>query len=507
MKLTICRLDASLFLNEKNIKWIVQALTSFKKDVTETDLATARLGQSAAFAYYARAQYDKCDDANNFSFDKSFIFPDKRSSVKGVGNRNTLSSWCRIMGFLYDDEDNFDIGEFAKELIATGKLSIPEICFAILAKQWVVVENLCERNLLSVIHELVEADDSTFLQDLGDYTSTKKQLQDSLQNQFFKAVTGRECTSADDIQFARFDALRSTLVESGLFSFTEDRKLSVTAEGRMILEDFYNHEGRLTKFNPRKVEKKEIYLHQYMCAIENGVFDIISDDNASIYDSLYPNIVKISRNLVASEVKPVAEIKLPYQVIRYGAPGSGKSFNTDKVIKESLNSVFSGKFDKNYIRTTFHPDTDYSSFVGSYKPSSSLKNVYGLDADGNTKSLMDLATDNQLREVQVEYKFVKQAFIKSYIQAWKSFKESYKNDEKLIPQFLVIEEINRGNCAQIFGDIFQLLDRKLGFSEYPIIADEDIRKCLIAEETEDDPSFGEYGLQLSLRQRAAINRI
>jgi hypothetical protein len=45
----------------------------------------------------------------------------------------------------------------------------------------------------------------------------------------------------------------------------------------------------------------------------------------------------------------------------------------------------------------------------------------------------------------------------------------------------VIEEINRGNCAQIFGDLFQLLDRKNGFSEYPIEADEDLAKCIKEE--------------------------
>ena len=45
--------------------------------------------------------------------------------------------------------------------------------------------------------------------------------------------------------------------------------------------------------------------------------------------------------------------------------------------------------------------------------------------------------------------------------------------------YLVIEEINRGNCAQIFGDLFQLLDRgEDGFSEYPIVADKDLQKQL-----------------------------
>lgn len=53
----------------------------------------------------------------------------------------------------------------------------------------------------------------------------------------------------------------------------------------------------------------------------------------------------------------------------------------------------------------------------------------------------------------------------------------------------MIEEINRGNCAQIFGDLFQLLDRNgEGFSEYPIVADTDICRYL-----RDEFSNGNFG--------------
>ena len=123
--------------------------------------------------------------------------------------------------------------------------------------------------------------------------------------------------------------------------------------------------------------------------------------------------------------------KHPRQLIYYGAPGTGKS-----------NGL---KDKKNQFRITFHPDTDYSAFVGCYKPSMKL-------------------TDEGKEEIH--YSFTPQIFLKTYISAWKDLS---------VEQNLIIEEINRGNCAQIFGDIFQLLDRDdNGFSTYPITIDEDL---------------------------------
>jgi hypothetical protein len=66
----------------------------------------------------------------------------------------------------------------------------------------------------------------------------------------------------------------------------------------------------------------------------------------------------------------------------------------------------------------------------------------------------------------IKYDFVPQAFTKAYCNAW-------LNPEQ--PYFLIIEEINRGNCAQIFGDLFQCLDRDdNGFSKYEINCDKDL---------------------------------
>lgn len=76
-------------------------------------------------------------------------------------------------------------------------------------------------------------------------------------------------------------------------------------------------------------------------------------------------------------------------------------------------------------------------------------------------------------EKKIVYKYVPQAFLKAYVAAWSDIDN---------PHYLVIEEINRGNCAQIFGDLFHLLDRNsLGSSSYAIHADDDIRQFLATD--------------------------
>ena len=148
------------------------------------------------------------------------------------------------------------------------------------------------------------------------------------------------------------------------------------------------------------------------------------------------------------------------QQIYYGAPGTGKS----KTIKDLT-------FGESVIRTTFHPDSDYASFVGTYKPITEEVDL----RDCNGKKVIDDDTKEVVMEERIAYKFIPQAFLEAYVEAWKKLGSSKK-------QYLIIEEINRGNCAQIFGDLFQLLDRnEYGFSDYPIVADKDMQKYLEKE--------------------------
>lgn len=116
-------------------------------------------------------------------------------------------------------------------------------------------------------------------------------------------------------------------------------------------------------------------------------------------------------------------------LIVYGTPGCGKSYyvqNTlikDKKIK-----------DENVVRTTFYQDYSNTDFVGQILPK--------VNSDKS-----------------VTYEFNPGPFTIALEKAIKNPNENVA---------LVIEELNRGNAASIFGDIFQLLDRKDGLSEYAL---------------------------------------
>jgi len=168
--------------------------------------------------------------------------------------------------------------------------------------------------------------------------------------------------------------------------------------------------------------------------------------------------------LTQEDKKNEALTSFPLQQIYYGAPGTGKSH---EIKEQAAEAEEQGRV----FRTTFHPDSDYSTFVGCYKPTISQKAVRNVAGDVVKKDGKEVFED------YISYQFVPQAFTNAYVKAWQT------NE----PVFLIIEEINRGNCAQIFGDLFQLLDRgDDGVSDYPIKADTDLCQYLEKELGEDE---------------------
>lgn len=218
------------------------------------------------------------------------------------------------------------------------------------------------------------------------------------------------------------------------------------------------------------------------------------------------------------------KINAPIQQILFGAPGTGKShtINSDANITE-----------QNSIRTTFHPDSDYSTFVGCYKPTKkeqskgvltplndlisiskeqstteqrvkfiskyaeSIKaaakenglsdnriirdtNYFGWNSDTYLMNFLNEILEERAKidDSEITYDFTPQAFTNAYVAAWKNVES---------PFFLIIEEINRGNCAQIFGDIFQLLDRdEYGYSSYKTTPDQDLANYISKQFADTD---------------------
>ncbi|HEY9801189.1 MAG TPA: AAA family ATPase [Leptolyngbyaceae cyanobacterium] len=126
----------------------------------------------------------------------------------------------------------------------------------------------------------------------------------------------------------------------------------------------------------------------------------------------------------------------PIQKIIFGSPGTGKSYEARKIAEEELDIKY--EQENRIIETVFHPEYTYSDFVGKLLPY-----TYGNS---------------------VVYKYYPGHFLKALGKAYKSLIDG-RDDNYL----LIIDELNRGNAAAIFGSMFQLLDRKdNGWSSYRI---------------------------------------
>ena len=177
-----------------------------------------------------------------------------------------------------------------------------------------------------------------------------------------------------------------------------------------------------------------------------------SSEELQGYSSRAKNLIGVSNIKISAEDANVvpnetAANELPGNLIYFGAPGTGKSYQLGKLAEDTF-----GKYDGGVTRVTFHPDYTYAQFVGCYRPFSGV---------------------NDKGEHEVYYKFVPGPFTDVYVKARKHPKNKY---------VLLIEEINRANPAAVFGDVFQLLDRKpSGESEYPVSTSQELGSHLYEE--------------------------
>lgn len=160
-----------------------------------------------------------------------------------------------------------------------------------------------------------------------------------------------------------------------------------------------------------------------IAALCRAIIDQEPDLSNSIKDVFGDKIFNIANNdtivYISPEEKKVFDKTSHFsQTIYYGVPGSGKSYEIDEETK--------GLSEEQKMRVVFHPEYTNADFVGQILPS--------LNEDDG----------------KIDYKFKAGPFTKILRRAYLNPSKKY---------FLIIEEINRGNAAAIFGDLFQLLDR------------------------------------------------
>lgn len=262
--------------------------------------------------------------------------------------------------------------------------------------------------------------------------------------------TDRRITFTFNARFEQFQEYDGRVIATRLYSANSESRMD--GEVKAFIRDELN----------AKVDDLLIFKNKGTKYTEYEVMFV--PQNNKYYSLLLKLCGGENHSVYSTDLKIKFDGSEPLQSIYYGAPGTGKSHE----IKEKTKG-------EAVIRTTFHPDSDYSTFVGAYKPTMDDVDAKIVPVVLGESGTVFNKNEGTYKEKRIVYQFVMQAFLKAYLGAWKKYAEADGNE--VDPQFLIIEEINRGNCAQIFGDLFQLLDRgDNGFSEYPIEADNDLQR-------------------------------
>lgn len=194
-------------------------------------------------------------------------------------------------------------------------------------------------------------------------------------------------------RFEQFQEFEGRVITTRLYSATSESRMDgevkafIRDELKAKVDDLLimkNKGTRFTEFEFMFVPKENKYY--------SLLYNLCDGVNHSIYT--FENNRKDSR---------------PLQQIFYGAPGTGKSFE----IKEQTKG-------EEVVRTTFHPDSDYSTFVGAYKPIMEDQDVRVVPVVVNNGINLN-QNNGTYKEKRISYQFVKQAFLKAYLSAWKKF--------------------------------------------------------------------------------------
>lgn len=373
MKIQFGTVDGLVNITPKNIWCFVNAIKEFLKQNGPELAKNNSIAYGTAFQRFVDPVWNDNTRSFNISDINTPVY-----TTNGNEQSPARITYCKKMGLLDIDEKNgiFKLTPLG-EAFVNKEITPQEYAFILISKMGVFSDGNYIDNVLNV---------------LAEYFKSQPTISESLLKDY---ILNKYSITIDNIEKTRFDIIVNAVEQAGLIKSIPKTNIKVVANTEYA-EIFMNFQMNNSLLTPAKLDTDSNYS-DYMGALNYGIFDVMTKENASIYKKYFPNLHRYIKNTISFNDT------LPLQQIFYGAPGTGKSHT----IKEQT------KGDDTVIRTTFHPDSDYSTFVGCYKPTMSEKPkpIYGFDATGKTAKVDE--------ERKIEYKFIQQAFTKAYIQAWK----------------------------------------------------------------------------------------
>lgn len=517
-ELKLYEIDTMQYLTKKNIAYGVTTLAEFCRNNGPEIAKQANLTVGKALE----------------RFKESFNVQD---IVNGTNNGSAYDTWLRKNGFLNSQNDRYELSPLGSALRSSA-IEERDFCFLLLSKQWIKITDVgtpdeYKRNLLAFLFEKIKDGsltlESAFVEQVGQlsldsfasqYEGLKLSNKEaarflvdplkiadiisvengqvvlteyarSIADDFLRnedklkspsQVDGSEETFWNSTKYGVYDLISPE--NSDLYKKAYPRLFCLKCERSCVDMEckqkiFYGAPGtgksfsvkKIVSHNENKIDSNLVAsrFEEYLCEkllknvetdketkVKESVLRLKACINSEYLGSCYSKIVNknFSKLSECTDISAIEEISALMQsdkegeifLFKKGTFGNALTAlnNYRDFLKDPNTSFPFQKKSPQVFRTTFHPDYDYAQFVGSYKP--------------------------KKEGTSITYSFVPQVFANAV-------KAALENPSQ--PIYLVIEEINRGNCAQIFGDIFQLLDRdENGVSRYSINLDSDFAEWL-----------------------------